>query len=193
MEQEKGKSRQALNSAYLKLLDSISKGIGKCKPRNLANVMWVLGKLEEKDHELVQVCERAILSRGITTFSNVHICQIVSGCVNLDFTASEISSTLQESIPSGQLKLSNFNNQLLSVMLMLFAKSDVCAVELFDTFLAEILSRDLLLMDIYVLTLFVWSFAKKELKADTRFDKVEEEILGRAAANLERRDVVQIL
>ena len=193
LEQEKGKSRQALNSVYLKLLDSISKDIAKCQPRELANVMWALGKLEEKDHELVQVCERAILSRDITTFSNGGICQIVSGCINLDLTATEISSTLQESIRNGQLKLSNFENQVLSAMVMLFAKSDGCAVELFDIFLEEILSRDFLLMDSADLTLFVWSFAKKELNAETLFDRVEEEILRRGTANLEIRHIVQIL
>ena len=193
LEEEKSKSRQALNGAYLELLDSISKDIGKCKPRGLANVLWALGKLEEKDHELVQVCERAILSRGITAFINAGICQIVSGCINLDLTVSEISSTLQESIRNGQLKLSNFDNQLLSLILMLFAKSDVCAVKLFDIFLEEILSRDFLSMESAYLTFFVWSFAKKELNADTLFDKVEEEILRRGTATLERRNVVQIL
>ena len=193
LEQEKGKSIQALNSAYLTLLDSISKDIAKCQPRGLANVMWALGKLGEKDHELVQVCERAILSRDITTFDNVHITQIVSGCINLDLTATEISSTLQESIRNGQLKLSNFENQVLSAMVMLFAKSDGCAVELFDIFLEEILSRDFLLMSSSDLAQFVWSFAKKELKADTLFDKVEEEILRRGTANLKRRDLFQIL
>jgi len=106
LEQEKGKSRQALNSAYLELLDSISKDIANSQPRNLAHVMWALGKLGEKDHKLVQVCERAILSRDITAFNDSHIIQIVSGCINLDLTASEISSTLQKSICNGQLKLS---------------------------------------------------------------------------------------
>ena len=73
MKQGKGKSVQALNSAYLTLLDSISKDIAKCRPRERANVMWALGKLGEKEHELVQVCERAILSCDITTFGNAHI------------------------------------------------------------------------------------------------------------------------
>ena len=193
LEQEKRKSIQALNSAYLTLLDSISKDIAKCQPRGLANVIWASGKLEEKDHALVQVCERAILSRGITAFSNADICQIVSGCLNLDLTATEISSTLQEAIRNGQLKLSNFNNQLLSAVVLLFAKSDGCAVELFDIFLEEILSRDFLLMDSAVLAQFVWSSAKKELNAETLFDRVEEEILRRGTANLERRHIVQIL
>ncbi|XP_020606980.1 uncharacterized protein LOC110045705 [Orbicella faveolata] len=193
LEQEKGKSRQAFNSAYLALLDSISKDIAKCKPWDLANVIWALGKVQEKDHELVQVCERVILSRDITAFDKVNITQIANGCINLDLTATEISFTLQESIRNGQLKIANFDNQLLSSMLMLFAKSDGCAVELFDIFLKEILSRDFLLMSSSDLALFVWSFAKKELKADTLFDKVEEEILRRGTANLKRRDIFQIL
>ena len=193
LEQEKGKSIQVLDSAYLTLLDSISKDISKCQPRDLANAFWALGKLEEKNHELVQVCERAILSCGITAFSNAGICLIVSGCVNLNLTATEISSTLQESIRNGQFKLSNFRTQLLSAVVMFFAKSDGCAVELFDIFLEEILSRDFLLMDSADLTLLVWSYAKKELNTDTLFDRVEEEILRRGTANLERRGVVQIL
>ena len=193
LEQEKGKSRQVLNSAYLELLDSISKDIAKCKPWDLANVIWALGKVQEKDHELVQVCERGILSRDITAFDNVNITQIANGCINLDLTATEISSTLQESILNGQLKIANFDNQLLSSMLMLFAKSDGCSVALFDIFMKEILSRDFLLMGNSDLALFVWSFAKKELKADTLFDKVEEEILRRGTASLKRRDLLQIV
>ena len=110
-----------------------------------------------------------------------------------DLTATEISSTLQESIRNGQLKLSNLDNQLLSAMVMLFAKSDGCAVELFYIFLKEFLSRDFFFMDNADFTLFVWSFAKKELNADTLFDRVEEEILRRGTANLERRQTVQIL
>ena len=168
-EQEKGKSRQASNSVYLDLLDSISKDIAKCQPRGLANVMWALGNLEEKDHELVQVCERAILSRDITTFGNANISQIVSGCINLDLTATEISSMLQKSIREGQLRVSVFDSQLLAAMLMLFANSDGCTIKLFDIFLEEILSRDFLVIGSSDLALFVWSFAKKELNADTLF------------------------
>ena len=193
LEQDKGKPIQALNSAYLTLLDSISKDIAKCQPRGLANAMWALGKLEEKDHELAQVCERAILSRDIETFGNASLSQIVSGCINLDMTATEISSMLQGSIREGQLRVSIFDCQLLAAMLMLFANSDGCAVELFGIFLEEILSRDFSVIGSSDLALFVWSFAKKELNADTLFERVEEEILRRGTANLERRDVFQIL
>ena len=48
-------------------------------------------------------------------------------------------------------------------------------------------------IDSAYLTFFVRSFAKKELTADTLFNKVEEEILRHGADNLERHGVVQIL
>jgi len=193
LEQEKAKSRQVLNSAYLELLDSISKDIAKCQPRDVALVFWSLGKLEEKDHGLVQVCERAILSHDITAFDDANINQIVGGSLSLDLTASKLSSILQKSVRKGQLKICNFKNPLLAAMLMLFAKSDGCAVELFDIFLEEILSRDFLLMDNSALAIFLWSFVKKGLKADTLFDKVEEEILRRGTANFVGVSLVQIL
>jgi len=193
LEQKKAKSRQVLQSAYLELLDSISKDIAKCQLRYLTLVFWSLGKLEEKDHGLVQVCESAILSHDITAFGNTSINQIVGGSLSLDLTASKLSSILQKSVLEGQVKICNFKNPLLAAMLMLFAKSDGCAVELFDIFLEEILSRDFLLMDNSALALFVWSFAKMRLNADTLFDKVEEEILRRGAANFERVNLVQIL
>ena len=193
LEQQKDKSRQALNSAYVALLDSISKDISKCQPWYLANVMWALGKVQEKDHKLVQACERVILSRDIIAFDNVTICQIVNGCVNLDLKATEISSTLQESIRYGQLKISKFDNRLLSAVLMMFAKTDGCPVELFNIFLEEILSRDFLLIISSDLAQFVWSFAKKDVKADELFNRVEEEILRRGTTDLKRRDFFQIL
>ena len=106
----RGESRQALNSAYLELLDSISKDVTKCQPRHLHNVVRALRVLDEKDHELAQVCEKPILSRDITAFDSSQIGQIVNACLILDLPASGISCVLQESIHNGQLKLSNFKN-----------------------------------------------------------------------------------
>ena len=192
LEQEKGKSRQASSSVYLALLDSVSKDISNCPSRELSTVFWALGKVQEKDHELVRVCERGILSRGITAFDNRQISQIVNGCVNLNFTSTEISSTLQESICIGQMKISNIGNWTLSSMLMLFAKTEGSNVELFHIFLQEILSRNIKLMDTTDLAQFVWSFAKKDVRADELFDRVEEEILRRGTKNFKRIEIFQI-
>ena len=193
LEQVKDKSRQALKSAYVALLDSISKDISKCKTRNVAHVLWALGQVQEKDHKLVEVCERVILSYDIAAFTNVGIGQIVNGWVNLNLKATEISSRLQESIRNGQLKISKFENRGLSAVLKLFAKTDGCPAELFNIFLEEILSRDFLLMSSTQLAQFVWSFAKKDVKADELFNRVEEEILRRGTTNLTRRDIFLIL
>ena len=193
LEQEKDKSRQALNSAYIALLDSISKDISKCQPRHLTNVLWALGQVKENDHELVEVCERVILSRDITAFNNVDIGQIANGCVNLNLKATEISSRLQESIRNGQLQISKFESRQLSAVLMLFATRDGCPTELFNIFLEEILSRDFLLIVSAQLALFVWSFAKKDVEADKLFNRVEREILRRGATNLKRRELFMIL
>ena len=193
LEQEKDKSRQALKSAYVALLDSISKDISKCDHRSLTNVLWALGQVQEKDHKLVEVCEKVIESRDITAFNNVDIGQIANGCVNLNLKATEISSRLQESIRNGQVQISKFENRQLSAVLMLFAKTDGCFAELFNIFLEEILSRDFLLMDSTELAQFVWSFAKKDVKADELFNRVEEESLRRGTTDLKRRDFFQIL
>ena len=85
-----------------------------------------------------------------------------------------------------------FDSQLLAAMLMLFANSDGCAVELFDIFLKEILSRDFFVIGSSDLAVLVWSFAKNKLNADPLFERVEDEILRQGTANLERR-VFQIL
>ena len=195
LEQEKGKSRQAFNSAYLELLDSISEDITKCQPTYLYAVMEALGKLGERDHELAQLCQKAILSHGITTFDDLQIEKIVNACFDLHLPASEIFSTLQESIRKGQLKLSNFEIRFLFAMLQFipFGMPNACAVELCNIFLEDILSRDFSLMDSSYLAFFVWLFPRKKLKVGALFDRVEEEILRRGAANFEITDVVDIL
>ena len=70
LQQEREKTQQGQSSTYLELLELISKDISECQPRHLANVIWALGKIKEKDHNLVQVCENEILSRDIVVFNN---------------------------------------------------------------------------------------------------------------------------
>ena len=82
--------RNSQDNTYMDLLESISKDISKCKPRGLSNVIWALGKLQEKDHKLVKVCEKEIISCDIVAFNNANICQIMNGCANLNMTTSEI-------------------------------------------------------------------------------------------------------
>ena len=193
LEQERNAAQQGQSSAYVELLGSINRDISRCQPRSLSNVMWALGKVEEKDHKLVQVCEKEILSRDIATFNSADICQIVNGCTNLNLTTLNIFQNFEEVILNGQLRISLFDNQLLSAMLLSFAKTENVSVELFEVFLDEILSRDFLKIDNRALAEFVWSFAKKEFITDKLFDRVEEEILRRGTTDFHNVDLIKML
>ena len=194
---EVGKGREKLqqgeSSLYIELLESISSDISKCNSWNLANLMWALGKLQESDHKVVHVCEREILSRGVTAFNNAEICQIVNGCSNLNLTTSNIFTLLEEAILNEEVSFQNFENRELSGILLSFAKTGNAFVELFHVILDEILSRDLLTIGSRALAEFVWSFAKKEFKADKLFLKVEEEILRRGTTDLNSAALTKIL
>ena len=171
------KSQQRQSNEFMKLLESISKDISHCQPRHLANILWALGKINMKDHQIVQYCEQEILSRDIVACDISSICQIVNGCANLNLIASKIFTKIQDAILNGQLTIRDIKNRELSGILLSFSKTDTASVELYDVFLEEILSRDFMEIDYRNLAAFVWSFAVKEMKADRLFDRVEEEIL----------------
>ena len=105
--------QQRENSLYLELLESITAVISKCQPRQLANVLWALGKLKEKEHKLMEVCEREILSHGILAFSNLR--------------TSGIFGNVQEAILNGQVNIKDFDkdfdNRGLCEMLLSFSKT----------------------------------------------------------------------
>ena len=193
LEQERERAQQKQSSSYMELLESISLDISKCQLKGLVNVMWALGKIEEKNHKLVQFCEREILSRDILALNNAGICQIVNGCANLDLTTSHIFRNLEEVILNGQLRIATFDNQLLSAILLSFAKAENGSVGLFEVFLEEIQSRDFLIIDNRALAEFVWSFAKRGFKAEKLFHRVEGEILRRGTHDFNNGSFIQIL
>ena len=194
LEKEREKAQRGHSSAYVELLENISKDISQCKPKGLANLLWALGKIAEKDHELVQVCEKEILSRGIVAFTNAGICQVVNGCANLNLTASHIFQQLQDAILNQrQVNVKDFDNHGLSGILLSFSKTGNGSAELFDAFLEEILSRDFLMIGSRALAEFVWSFAKMKFNGDKLFDRVEEEILRRGTADFHNATFVQVL
>lgn len=193
LDQEREKVEQNQSSVYMELLESISRDISKCETRNLANVLWALGKIKEIDHQLVQICEKEIRSRGIKAFSPVDISQIVNGCCSLNLSSTEIFPKIQEAILDIQVKMCNFENRDLAAILIYFSKTNNGSIELFDAFLEEILSRDFSMIDSCHLAAFVWSFARKERTADTLFHRVEEVILRRGTSDLKNVEFIQIL
>lgn len=174
------------NSTYMELLDSISKEMSKCLPQNVATLMWALGINQVKHQKLLHLCEKKILSRGALVFDNEKICQIMSGCANLNMARSGIFPKFQEAMLNGEVKICDFENHQLSGVLWSFAKTENGSNELFDAFLEEILSRDFRMINSHTLAEFVWSFAKKEVEADELFDRVEEEILRQRATDLNK-------
>ena len=171
------KSQQRQSNELMKLLESISKDISNCQPRHLANILWALGKINMKHHQIVQDCEQEILSQDIVAYDISSICQIVNGCANLNLMTSNIFTKIQDAILNGQVTIHDIKNRELSGILLSFSKRDTASVELYDFFLEEILSRDFMEIDNRNLAAFVWSFAVKEMKADRLFDRVEKEIL----------------
>ena len=184
LKEERKKSLQGQGSAYMELLESLSTNISQCHPQGLANMMWALGKLGEKDHKLVEVCEKRILSFDINIFKNAGLCQIVNGCTNLNMKKSEIFRKLEEVIINGQLRISTFDNHLLSVTLLSYAKTQNGSAALFHIFMEEILSRNFSRIESRALAAFVWSSAKMEFKEDQLFHQIEEEILRRGTKDL---------
>lgn len=193
LETERVKSQQGHSSTYVELLNGIVQGLYKCNSWNLANLMWALGKIQETNHEVVQICEEEILSRGIGAFKSAEICQIVNGCTNLNVTTSGVFSMLEEGIFNDEVRIRDFENRELSGVLLSYAKTDYSFTELFHGFLEEILSRDFSGIGIRALAEFVWSFAKKEVIRDQFFLQVEEEILRRGTKDLHNAALTKIL
>ncbi|KAL9953173.1 hypothetical protein ACROYT_G040545 [Oculina patagonica] len=178
------------HSTYMELLDSISDQMARCLPQNVPIIMWALGINQVKHQKLFSLCEKKLLSCGALVFDNENLCQILSGCANLNMSQTKIFPKFQEAILNGEVKICDFENHQLSGILLSFAKTNNGSVDFFDAFLEEILSRDLAVINSHALAEFVWSFAKKELEVDKLFDRVEEEILRRGTTDLNKTDFI---
>ncbi|KAJ7323455.1 hypothetical protein OS493_031376 [Desmophyllum pertusum] len=159
------------DSTYMDLLDSISKDITKCRPRHLANVIWALGKLQEKDHKLVKVCEKEILSRDIVAINNANICQIVNGCANLSMTTTEIFTKLQEAILNGKSWLGR--------ICVVICKKELKADKLFDRVEEEILKRGTTDLSKTDFIQILWAYGKAGKGSKQLFYSVDNELVSR--------------
>ena len=192
LKKEREHFKQGRSSAYVDLLESIAKTIDNCQCRHLANVMWALGKIKDKDNRLIEVCKSEILCRDILSFKFAQICQIVNGFANLDIKAPEVFAHFQEAILSEKLSSKELEEQHISGILMSYAKMNNGSEELFDYLLREVASRDMA-VNSRVLADMVWSFAKKGIDSSSIFCLVEAEVIRRGASNFEIVDMVKIL
>ena len=191
LEKEQEESTQEKRGLYKELLDSISINISQCKPRDLANIMWALGKVNEKDHSLVQDCEKEIQSREGSLFGNSHVCQIINGCALLG--AKGTVARIEKAILNGEFKCSTLENWELSGILVSFSRANSGSRKLFQNFMREILSRDVVHFENRQLAVFVWSFAKRGFYEQDLFTQVEEDILQRGASSFQNIDLIMTL
>ena len=192
LEHEKELAKHGKSSTYIDLLDDIANVMSKCESRHLANVMWALGKIEERDHRLHLVCKQEILQQTMSSFNYAEICQIVNGCANLQVKAQEIFSRFQDVILAGNLSNNHLEDQSISGILLSYAKTNSGNKELFDHFLKEVVSRNLMVSN-RVIADIVWSFAKKGIFDDDLFNLVQGEIIRRGALDFNNADIVKIL
>ena len=155
--------------------------------------MWALGKIEEKEHTLVDICEKEILSHGIAAFDNAGICQIVNGCANLNLRTSRIFGNVQEAILNGRLKIEDFEDRGLRGMLLSFCKTENGSAEMFDIFLKEIFCRDISKYQPRELTNLMWALGKIEEKEHELVDVCEKEILSRGIVAFNNTGICQIV
>lgn len=192
LEYEREQSKEGKNTAYGNLLEGIAETIDSCQCRHLANIMWALGKIKDKDNNLIQVCKHEILRRDIFSFNFAEICQIVNGCTNLKVKEPELFANFQEAILSEKFNREELKDRHISGILMSYAKANSGSNELFDFFLREVASRNMVVSN-RTLADIVWSFAKKGINSASMFSLVEAEIIRRGGHSFENVDLVKIL
>ena len=175
------------------LLQSIAAELERCKARELASIMWSLGKLKEHVSLIVSECEKEIFRRDVTSFKAPSVCQLLNGFASLDLKRSQFFSLIEKSILEGKLKISDFENRGLAGVMWSFSKTGNGSRELFEKFEKEILSRNVKNFTSAQLVQFLWSFTQKEIQCDKLFEITAQEILERPVADLSDYSINMLL
>lgn len=181
------------NDVFTGLLDSIATELDKCKVRDLASIMWSLGKLREHVVWFVSECEKEILRRDLSSFRAPSISQLLNGFASLDLKRSQFFTLVEQRILEGKLKLSDFENRGLAASLCSFSKSGNGSVELLEKFQEEILSRDMRKFSNSQLAQFLWCFTQKGAQCDQLFLITAKEILKRPMKDLSDYSIKMLL
>lgn len=190
---ERDKRKQGRESSFMELLDFIAANISSCKAQGLANLMWALGRLEEKTHPLATICESEILSHDVSLFHLVEINQILTGCAALGLRESEIFERVEESILKEILRISLCETRQLTGILLAFSKVGCGSIDFYEHVEYEILRRGLKSFHNGQIAQFVYAFASKGIHDSALFEEVEEEIMRRSTVRLRRKEMVMIL
>ena len=179
-------SKKALKEhqhVFLDLLNSIAADLGKCKPRDLASIVWALGKLRENVVWFVNECENEILKRDENSFTAPAVCQLLNGFASLDLKRSQIFSHVEQRVLKGKLNLEDFENRGLSAVLWSFTKTGNGSIEFLRKLQEEILRRDVKSFSSGQLAQFLWSFAEKGMQFNELCEAIEQEIQERPLAD----------
>lgn len=181
------------SSALVRLLNCIADGISQLQHRELAVVAWSLAKMKARNHPLIKACENEIISRGLGTFDHRSISQIAWGFSRLDIKNSNIFEEIEKAIISKQLTLAIFDVRGLAQTLVAFVVTNNGSPKLLQIFAEEILSHDFAVFRNKDLVQIVWSFAKRNVKANQLFDKTEAELFRRGVSNINREGEIALL
>ena len=168
---------------FLDLLNSIAADFQKCKPRDLASIVWALGKLRENVVWFVTECESEILKRDVNSFMAPAVCQLLNGFASLDLKRSQFFTRVEQRILEGKLELKDFENRGISGALWSFIKTGNGSRELFEKFQEEILQRDVKKFSSRQLAQFLWAFTEKGMQSSELFEIIECEIRERPPAD----------
>lgn len=187
------KALKKQNDVFAILLQSIAGELEKCKARELASIMWSLGKLREHVALIVSECEKEIFRRDVTSFKAPSVCRLLNGFACLDLKRSHFFSLIEQSILEGKLKMSDFENRGLAGALWSFSKTGNGSRELFGKFQEEILSRNAKKFSSAQLVQLLWSFTQKGIQCDKLFEITTQEILERPMADLSDYSINMLL
>ena len=180
------KSQEGEGSLFLNLLDQISKNISESREKDLADVMWSLGKLgvgPGKERVLVNTCVEEILSRDMTAFDAGTINQILTGLAALNLKKSQLWRKVENSMLSGEIQISDFRNDESVGSLWAFSKSGNGSSKLFELYREDIYLRDMSSFKDDELSQLIFSFAKKGVEAVKLYSHTEQEVMRKGLKN----------
>lgn len=187
------KALQTQHNVFKSLLVSIAARLDRSKPRDLASIVWSLGKLRKHVAWFVIECEKEILQRDVTSFSTPSVCQLLNGFASLDCKQSQFFTCVEQGILGGKLKMSKFKNLGLAGALWSFTKTGNGSKLLFEKFQQEILLRDVKKFSSAQLVQFLWSFTQKGIQCKKLFEITEQELLQRPMEDLHGDSIKMLL
>ena len=193
IQKEKEKVLHGEESAYFEILDFIADNILKCKSQGLANVLWSLGKLKERDHRLVEACLKELSFHDVAFFYKAEVCQILNGLTELKVNDSRVFNRVEEAMLNGKIKISRCEKRQIAGILTSFIKMGYGSEDFFKMFEAEIVERGFMGFHNGEMTEVLRAFAIMDIPSDSLFKKAEKEILRRSLFKLRRTELVVIL